>query len=189
MHYSQLAADRIAAAQQVISLHLPSLSGEACSACGHVFPCAFRRAADGTLDAYGRLPQRLPGATLRAAGIWLGAPRHRPGDGAGWPVGDVAWAWADANNAEAWPRNLQHQTSPANRANRANHANRANPGNQDGRDNQGRRRGWFDAVVNPAVGVAQVPNAAPSDERDQAERDREAARRPRFVPIQRRPKS
>ncbi|MGI5246156.1 hypothetical protein [Dactylosporangium sp. CA-139066] len=138
MHYSQLAADRIAAAQHVIMVHLPSLTGELCSACGHPFPCAFRRAADGTLDAYGRLPRRLPGATLRAAGVLR-------------PTYAVAWGLVDAKGREA--------TSPQ--------PHRDDP---QGRDEQGRRRGWFDAAVNPAVGVAQVPNTAhPS----------------RFVPLQR----
>jgi hypothetical protein len=120
MHYSQFAADRIAAAQRVISVHLPSMSGELCSACGHPFPCALRRAADGTLDAYGRLPRRLPGATLRAVGVL------RP-DG-------VAWRVLDTDGQGDRPR-----------------------------------RGWFDAVVNPAVGVVRMPDG----------------RRSRFVPFQR----
>jgi hypothetical protein len=138
MHYSQLAADRIAAAQHVITLHLPSLTGELCSACGHPFPCAYRRAADGTLDAYGRLPRRLPGATLRAAGVLR-------------PAGGAAWTLMDANG----------------RASGSPQPGRDQP---DDRDRQGRRRGWFDAAVNPAVGVASVPNSG---------------RPSRFVPFQR----
>lgn len=142
MHHSQLAADRIAAAQHVISVHLPSLSGELCSACGLPFPCAFRRAADGTLDAYGRLPRRLPGATLRAAGVLR-------------PSYSVAWSLVDAKDKES-AGHQPHRDDP------------------DQRDQQGRRRGWFDPAVNPAVGVAQVPNTTPA-----------GTRQSRFVPFQR----
>ena len=59
----------VVAAQLVVSLHLPSLSGERCSACGDAFPCGFRRVAERTLDAFGLLPRRVPGAALRAAGV------------------------------------------------------------------------------------------------------------------------
>jgi hypothetical protein len=105
----------VVAAQQVVSRHLPSLTGERCSACGDVFPCEFRRVADRTLNAFGLLPRRVPGAALLAAGV-------RPYNQRVAPVGrkrrDLDWANAD--------RNL-------------------------------RRRGWFEAVVNPAVGRAKVP--------------------------------
>lgn len=104
----------VVAAQQVVSQHLPSLTGEQCSACGDVFPCGFRRVADRTLNAFGLLPRRVPGAALQAAGV---RPPHnqRP---SGRNRRDLDWANAD--------RNL-------------------------------RRRGWFEAVVNPAVGRARVP--------------------------------
>ncbi|WP_433053706.1 hypothetical protein [Dactylosporangium sp. CS-033363] len=104
MGYSQAG---VVAAQQVVSHHLPSLDGERCSACGDAFPCAFRRHADDTLNAYGLLPRRLPGAALRAAGV----PVHNE------QPAERKRFWATRN-----------------------------------------QRGWFDAVINPAVGRAQVPS-------------------------------
>lgn len=65
--YSAQAADRCAAADQAIAIHVESAASQRCAACDQAAPCAFRRAAEGTLRAYGRLPRRLPGATLRAA--------------------------------------------------------------------------------------------------------------------------
>ena len=151
VHYSQLAADRIASAQQVIALHLPSLAGERCAACGHPFPCAFRRAAEGTLDAYGRLPHRVPGATLRAAGVNLAAVDRRAGDGRD------RYRGAGVVERAQWPVNGGRDEAVVDR----------------------QARGWFEAVINPAVGVARVP-MNPADE---------DGRRPRFVPVQRRRRS
>src|SRR4051794_3380533 len=70
--YSQLAVDRVAVARRAVALHVESLAGERCTACGHPAPCAFRRAADATLRAYGQLPHRIPGAALRAVGLQVG---------------------------------------------------------------------------------------------------------------------
>lgn len=159
VHYSQLAADRIASAQQIVALHLPSLAGESCSGCGQLFPCAFRRAADGTLDAYGRLPCRVPGATLRAAGVNLAAI-GRPADGR-----------RDRDRNDRTDRG--RVTAAAERAQWPVNCGRADAAQDDRMTS--RSRGWFDAVINPAVGVAQVP-LNPADEN---------GRRPRFVPVQR----
>nr|BFE64470.1 hypothetical protein GCM10020063_089960 [Dactylosporangium thailandense] len=78
----------VRAAQQVVRHHLPTLTGERCSACRDVFPCVFRSAADRTLNAYGLLPTRVPGATLRAAGVDLRARRWARADhnSCGWLV-------------------------------------------------------------------------------------------------------
>jgi hypothetical protein len=190
MHYSQLAADRIAVAQQVVSLHLPSLDGARCTACGHAFPCMFRRAADGTLDAYGWLPQRVPGATLRAAGVRLGAharlgPEGRRQNGRLRPAmapgahradGRVETP-ADAGRGPRWPVNPRH-LKPADTPD-GSVAWRT----RDDEHRDGARRGWFDAVVTPAVkpavGVARVPGAPPGGSAGGS------ARRPRSVPTPR----
>ena len=76
MHHAH--ADRIAAAQHSMAVHLAALSGERCAACANPFPCAFRRAAEDTLDAYGCLPRRRPGAALEAAGFPMSQPVNRP---------------------------------------------------------------------------------------------------------------
>ena len=71
VHYSQIAADRIAAANHAVAVHVESATSDRCAACGQPMPCAFRRAAEGTLRTYGRLPHRLPGLTLRSSGTTL----------------------------------------------------------------------------------------------------------------------
>ncbi|GAA3280997.1 hypothetical protein Dvina_53015 [Dactylosporangium vinaceum] len=84
----------VAAAQQVVAVHLPSLSGEECSACGSVYPCDFRKAAEWTLNVYGLLPRRVPGAALRAAGVALnGDQRPRR---AQWARSDRHRGWFDS---------------------------------------------------------------------------------------------
>lgn len=99
--YSQLAVDRVAVAQRAIALHIESLVGERCTACGHPSPCAFRRAAEGTLRAYGQLPHRVPGATLRALGLRVGP--------AGWRLVDIAARQAHpASTPETEPQPQPH---------------------------------------------------------------------------------
>ncbi|MFI5913722.1 hypothetical protein [Dactylosporangium sp. NPDC051541] len=92
MGYSQAG---VLAAQQVVAVHLPSLNAEDCSACGSSYPCDFRKAAEWTLNTYGLLPRRVPGASLRAAGVTLNAGRPRAGK-RDWDRNDRQRGWFDA---------------------------------------------------------------------------------------------
>jgi hypothetical protein len=103
MHYSQPAADRIAAARHSIAIHLAAPSGDRCAACDQPFPCAFRQAAEGILDAYGCLPRRRPGAALRAAGFPLGALDE-------WPINPPV---ARRRNDKAWRGWFESRINPA----------------------------------------------------------------------------